>query len=508
MSRGTVTRPEVRVGRFWLSSIVPQGWGELKHSTRTNGSWQASWTIPSTRSWRHPALVYGAAVDIFLGPVCVWSGTLDEPNWDSGEFVALGACRDAETNPGFTPAGDASTVPNVVVDAAIADGGLAGWTRVGNFGTVPVGQPDGSGGLVTIASILDAWAQENKTRWLVDEARQLVIAPVDESKPTWYVVPGSGVLGSSAEERADRVYVRYEDATTGRRSTVFYPPTGPARIKQSADITDRGSKTAAQALAIAQDEWGKLQGRSGWTNGLTLTYGQVTTPGGVVADLAMVKAGDTIRLLGVPDARGLAHNTDVVLGDTDYDWNDDELQANPVGLAARDEESVLEQAKTLAVEANARVAAAVGGDPIPAISAYKTTALSLAANTSTIVDLNVVRGVATGGMALENGTVVVPRGGWYQVNGNVTFASSTAANRRFVWIGVGSSPGTFSTVVQTSVLASAQDAASISGLDVSATVFLTAGQVVSLVAQTGTNWGLDVSQPYMNALTVAYLGAG
>lgn len=503
-----MSRPEVRVGRTWLSSLVPQGWGELKHSTRTNGSWQASWTIPDSRNWRHPALVYGAAVEIFLGPVCIWSGTLDEPNWDSGEFVALGACRDAETNPGLTPAGDASTVPNVVVDAAIADGGLAGWTRVGNFGTVPVGRDDGEGGLSTISSILDAWAQENKTRWLVNENRQLVIAPVDESKPTWYVVPGSGVLGSSAEERADRVYVRYKDATTGSRSTVFYPPTGLTRVKQTADITDRGFKTAAQATAIAQDEWNKLQGRSGWTNGLTLTHGQVTTPGGVVADLSMVKAGDTMRLLGVPDVRGLAQNTDVVVGDTDYDWTEDELQANPVGLAARDEESILEQVKTLAVDASARATAVSVGDPIPAISVYKNSAQSLAANTSAVIQMDLARSGPTGGMLLKEGTITVPRGGWYQVNGNVTFASSTAASRRFVWIGVGGTSGAYSTVVQTSILASAQDTANISALDVSAAVFLTAGQVVSLVAQAATAWTIDASQPYMNALTVAYLGAG
>lgn len=369
MTRRTATRPEVRLtvngAAFWLSSIVPRegGWGGLKHSTRTNGSWQVSWTIPTVRDWRHPALVYGALVDLFLGPICIWAGSLDEPNWDSGEFVALGACRDAETNPGLTPTGDASTVPNVVVDTAITDGGLPGWTRVGSLGTTPVGQPDEVGGLVSIASILDAAAQEASagTRWVVNERRQVSMSPVDESKPTWYVTPGSGVLGSAAEERADRVYVRYIDATTGRRATAFYPPTGTARVKKPADITDRGPKSPAQAVAIAQDEWSKLQGRSGWTNGLTLGAGQITTPGGVEVDLALVKAGDTLRLLGVPDARGLAQNTDVVLAETDYDWTEDQLQANPVGIAARDETSVLEQVGNLAVDASSRAGGSASG---------------------------------------------------------------------------------------------------------------------------------------------------
>ena len=354
MTRRTTTRPEVRVGGFWLSTIAPQGWGELKHTTRSNGSWQASWSIPIVRDWRHPALVYGAKVDLFLGPICIWTGTLDEPNWDAGEFVAIGVGRDAEDAVALDPAGNASTKPNEVIDAAIARGVLS-WTRVGSFGTTPVGQKSDTDGLVTIQSVLDAWAQENNSRWLVNESRQLVIAPVDETKPTWFVVPGSGVLGSAADERVDRLFVRYIDSTTGRRETASYPSSTPAGgVERSVMSIGRGPKTPAQAAAIARTEWDKLQGRSGWTNGLTLTRGQVTTPGGTVADLALVKAGDTLRLLGVPDARGLAQNTDIVIEDTDYDWTDDELQANPVGLAARDEESVLEQVGNLAVDAISR----------------------------------------------------------------------------------------------------------------------------------------------------------
>lgn len=361
MSRRTATRPEVRVGGFWLSSIAPQGWGQLEHSTRTNGSWQASWTIPIVRTWRHPALVYGAKVEVFLGPICIWSGTLEEPNWDSGEFIALGASRDGEDAVAIDGSGNSSTNPNAVIDAAIARGVLS-WTRVGDFGTTSVGQSNDGGGLVTIRSVLDAWAQENASRWVVNESRQLIAAPVDETRPTWHAMPGSGVLGSAAEERVDRVFVRYLDPTTGRRATASYPATTPASgIERPVDITDRGAKTPAQAASIAQDIWSDLQGRSGWTNGITLARGQATTPGGTEVDLALVRAGDTLRLLGVPDVRGVAQNTDVVIGDTDYNWEDDELQANPVGLAARDDTSVLEQVGNLAVDAAARAGGSGSG---------------------------------------------------------------------------------------------------------------------------------------------------
>lgn len=377
MSRRTVTRPEIRVGGFWLSSIVPQGWGELRHSTRPNGAWQVSWTIPNARTWRHPALVYGASVELMFGPLALAPATLEEPNWDSGEFVARGACRNAEDAVSLTAAGDTTTAPNTAIDEAISRGVLS-WTRVGDFGTTPVGDDDGDGGLVTLQSVLDAWADENDSGWAVDNDRNLIVRAPDETTIDWLIVPGSGVLGSAAEERVDRIFVRYIDSTTGRRATESYPGVTPAGgVERGIDITDRGRMSAAKAADIAESKWSELQGRSGWTNGLTLKGGQVTNLGGTVADLALVKAGDTMRLLGVPDPRGVAHNLDVVIGDTDYDWTDDELQVNPVGMAARDDASTLEQVGNLAVDALAK--ASKSGGPFAEAAGTATVTVSGAA---------------------------------------------------------------------------------------------------------------------------------
>ena len=354
MSRRTVTRPEVRVGGFWLSTIVPQGWGGLHHQTRRNGAWEASWTIPATRTWRHPALVYGAPVEVYLGPILLFVGSLAEPDWDSGEFIAEGACRDGETAAALTSGLVASTAPNTVIDAARTRGVLS-WTRVSNFGTTPVGETDG--GVTTVQAVLDAWDEENNSTWAIENtlARGLIIRPSNELVPTWYVTPGSGVLGSASDERVDRVFVRYISTTNGRRATASYPASSPVGgVEKTADITDRGAMDATKATTIAQGIWKDSQGRSGWTNGLSLKGGQVTNPGGTEVDLALIKAGDTMRLLGVPDPRGVAHNLDVVIGDTDYDWEEDELQANPVGLAARDEETVLERIGNIAVDAMAK----------------------------------------------------------------------------------------------------------------------------------------------------------
>lgn len=368
MSRRTITRPEVRVSfggaTFWLSSIVPQGWGELRHKTRANGAWEASWVIPPhprNRNWRHPALVYGARVDLMLGPVVMWPGTLGEPDWDAGRFIAIGASREGENAVALDGAGNASTVPNVVIDAAIARGVLS-WTRIGDFGTTAVGES--TGGLVTVRSVLDAWAQKNGSRWKVNRQRQLVIEPVDETSPKWYITPGSGSLGTADEDRVDRVFGRFVNVATGAREMTSYPSSTPANgIERPKDlITNRAPMTAAEAQAEVQAIWSELAGRSGFTSGWTLTRGQVTAKGGTLADLAFVESGETICALGASDPRGVALNTNVVLGETDYDWTEDELQANPVGTAARDEEAVLEQVGNLAVDAMAAASSSGPGD--------------------------------------------------------------------------------------------------------------------------------------------------
>lgn len=208
-------------------------------------------------------------------------------------------------------------------------------------------------GVVTIRSILDAWAQRTNQRWYVDARRNLVILPAGPSSPKWLIVPGAGVMGTSTDDRADRVFARYLDSGSGDRATASHPAATPAGgIERPADlISGRGALSSTDAADEAEAIWQRLQGKSGWTNGLTLTHGQVTTHGGVVADLAAIKAGDTMRLLGVRDPRGLSHNLDVVIGDTDYSWGDDEIQVNPVGLSASDTEAALEQISNVAVDA-------------------------------------------------------------------------------------------------------------------------------------------------------------
>ena len=347
-ARRPVTRPEVRVGGYWMSGIA--AWGDLKTATRTVGDWQASWSMirdPRKKLQRHPALVYGAAVEVKLGPLTVWAGSLTEPDWDSGEIVALGSARQAETALCLTGAGQVTTKANTAINQAIARGAVD-WTRGDYFTDTPVGEADDSGIQTSLARLLDAWAEDadnDATGWRVGPDRVLRIAQDTEDDPQWYVVPGAGELGAADDERVDRVFVRYSDSGAGGSlKTASYPAATPAGgIERGADITNRGAITATKAGKIAQGIWAKMAGRSGWANGISVSRSQVTTPGGVPANLGLIRAGHAMRLLGVPDPRGPAHNLDVVIGDTEYDWSTGTIQLNPVGLAARTFEAVLEE---------------------------------------------------------------------------------------------------------------------------------------------------------------------
>lgn len=429
MRRG-VTRPEVRVGGFWLSGLVSH-WGGLKHSTRTNGDWQASWSVALRHGQRHPALVRGARVEIYLGSICVWAGVLSEPDWESGEMVALGSSREGEQAPALTSGGKSTTKPNTGIDQGIARGVLT-WTRIGDFGSTAVGNDDDEGGIYSIRSLLDAWADENLSGWHVGPDRRLVVKVPTETDPAWFVVPGSGELGSADDDRVDRIFVRYQSSTNGRLATTSYPAASVVGgIEQTLDLTDRGRMTSTKATNIAQREWSKLQGRNGWTNGLTLTVGQVTTRGGIPADLALIRAGDAMRLLGVRDDRGLAHNTDVIIGETEYDWDEGSIQLNPVGMAARGETSVLEQVGEIAASAE-RKAKAVSSLLVtaPHIERSKDAVQNLGTS-GTEETVTWPQSVVTGrgGLSHSAGVFTAANAGRYLVTTTVVFASNATGRR-------------------------------------------------------------------------------
>lgn len=147
-------------------------------------------------------------------------------------------------------------------------------------------------------------------------------------------------------------------------------------------------------------------------------------------------------------------------------------------------------------------------EELPAGAMSKSSAQS-GSTTSTMMNFNSTRKLS-GGMTLSaNGLLKVPRDGWYQINANCTFASSTSSARRILGIGTNTdgSATTFGAVCASSI-ASAQDTANISILSTSTCIYLLKDTYVGAWINSSVSYALDVSSTYFNNLSVVYLGGG
>lgn len=338
----------VRVGGVWLRTLA--AWGDLTVKHGRNGPLEASWSMALPTSRRPSPLVRNARVEIFSGPFLVWSGTLVEPDWDSMTFTALGNSRELEGAECLTAAGAVTSKVNTALDQAKARGAIS-LVREGDFGNTDLAGPEGSAGVSDpepgkLNELLNLWAVENNSQWRTTPDGRVTIAPEDEASPRWLILPGVGTLGVADDDITDRVFLRYFDSAATQYRTASYPATTPAGgVERRASITHLGPMTSARATSIAQGMYNKAQaGRTGWTNGVEAAAGQIITRGGLDANLALIRAGHTVRLLDAVDPRGVSRHTDVVLAETEWRPSDETIQLNPVGLAARTWEQVMEEA--------------------------------------------------------------------------------------------------------------------------------------------------------------------
>lgn len=336
---------QVRVGGRWLSTVAPIGDLEVRHGR--NGPTLVTWSLALRDGERPRFLKRNAYVEIFVGPLCVWSGRLGRPDWDSKSFAAIGLARQGEGAECINGAGAHTTKPNTVIDAAIARG-VVDWTRIGSFGNTDIAGVEGDASNDDpdpgkLDELLNLWAEEGDTQWRVDPDGRLASATEDEDSPVWYVLPGAGVLGVADDDATDRVFVRYRNSTAGKIRYASYPAsTPPGGVERRASITSRGAMTSARALLFATGMYRKAQaGRTGWTNGLELTEGQILTRGGLRANLGLVRAGQTVRMLNTIDPRTGRHALNFVIDESIWRPAEKRIQLNPVGMAARTWEQIL-----------------------------------------------------------------------------------------------------------------------------------------------------------------------
>ncbi len=328
---------EVHVDGVPLSFLA--AWGDLEIRDRwPYGCWEASWSMPLDPWRRFPQVKNDKPVEVRIASHPLFAGNFADIDWPTGRMAAVGTCRQAEGTICFDGTGLTTSIPDVALDAAIAGGAVDG-TRPASFSPVAFGEDDQTDSLNYLAPLLDAFSISVNKRWYVDTRRRWLLAP-DPTTPTAMVINDSGVLGTSEEKKAGTVYARYINPS-GTLATAQYPPGPRQRPEVGVDWTSLGPKTAAEAEALCEGRWSLLQGKAGWTNAIQVRTGQLLTMGGLPMPLWAFKAGQMVRLLGVRDERGLAANTDVVIGESVWRPGDDSLTLTPIGAAARDTRSII-----------------------------------------------------------------------------------------------------------------------------------------------------------------------
>ena len=111
------------------------------------------------------------------------------------------------------------------------------------------------------------------------------------------------------------------------------------------NLTDLGVISSGSASSYATQVLNALVAPA-WINQITVTADRLTTVGGVPADLASVRAGQAVRVVGVPGRIGRLSGSGsmfVGLGSVSYVDGADEITLAPTRLARRTLGQVLDR---------------------------------------------------------------------------------------------------------------------------------------------------------------------
>lgn len=344
--------------RLWLSQMADVSgvtWSSRWGANMPGGCYEASWTMDLPPHASHPDLIPGRRVEVWDGPVRVWTGELTEP--DRGEpwsLYARGLARVAAEYLCLDATGAPSSKPTTSVDEAIIRG--LPWIRYDALSDVAFSAAASTVDLNRVDALLNAWSEEAGKRWAVF-ADRIVIATADPTTPKWVLSPGIGVMGVADDEYATHVTARYVSSVTAdgvpngwAQVTVPEPPApSPAadrygRREFPLDLTPLMLLTAARAKSLAQGRLDQASARMGWTSPIEATADELTTMGGVPARLSQIQAGDMLRINGILDADGnlrIGASVDVVLGEVRYADGAQSIYLAPVGLVPRSLSDVL-----------------------------------------------------------------------------------------------------------------------------------------------------------------------
>lgn len=308
------------------------------------GSFELRWSANYPRGFARRELVTNAEVVAQVGPCRVFRGDLVEPDWDSGEFVAQGSIRRAETTLAYNLSG-----PTTDIDEALFFGAARGAVNVGtllNFGApLTTGETDQSNSLL---QLLDVYAAQNATNMMADP-HGLLYSVGDPTTPWLRLVPGVGELGVADQDYWTTVIGSYLPAP-GKKGRVTAGPDTSQNVgarERAVDLSGLGFISAAKAQAVVDRILSKGAARTGWTNSLLVGDGQIENMSGKSLEpwlvaRRMAYQGVMARLAGLRDPRGVTLFTDVILEETVWDVDADTIELKPRGLAARDFSAIVE----------------------------------------------------------------------------------------------------------------------------------------------------------------------
>lgn len=337
-------RPWIRVAGVPLETHAPVGEMVIEHRWPF-GCWEAKWSMTLRPRQRLPGIVKGAKVEVLLGSLQIWAGTLTEPDRSEGNFVASGSARLAEHAPAMNSSGKTTTVPDTAIDRAIALGWLD-WTRptsISNaaYAGTDSSTVDGSDQLNTVAALLDAYTLENDVRWGVDAYRRVYKA-TDPTEVTWDMHPAVQVLASASDRLAGTIVARWADSFGTKTTTI----TGSGLPVVPISLLERGDLTLARVTAISNTILTRAAAAGGTVGSFEIGADQIRGR----PHLARIVAGQRARLLGQfdPDT-GTSTTPSLVLGVTSWDVAGRVVTCSPVDAAARSlAEIVAEQGGQLA----------------------------------------------------------------------------------------------------------------------------------------------------------------
>lgn len=317
----------LRIGGYPATEIAahsPVTW----ETWADGGCGTASWAFALTRRSQHQALQKGALVEVMCGSAPLWKGLLSEPDRTTWECTAFGLA--SAGNQYLALDGGGANTRDLGV--AIATARTAGWQATN---PAPITDPvagDATGNPVTVAQLLDEYAEQTGQRWGADGAGRLYMTP-GPSAVSWLAAPDETAFGTTDEGRAKTLKGRYLDATSGLYSTAT---AGTGAPQAAVDLSKREAMSLAAAEAILAGILQRDRGQTAWTNGVTLSRDQLHTAGGSRAFLPAVRAGQMMRTPGLFYA-GAVHSIalDTVIGKTRYTAGEDSIYIEPVNTAPR-----------------------------------------------------------------------------------------------------------------------------------------------------------------------------